>query len=152
LEKFAIWSGEENASRKLKQLADPKVARRIARKAARKGMNKVRDAGRQNAQLIDDPETRANISKNIKVAAGKVGNRDLIKMRVGIDGGASFTKSVAKPTSGGDTRHWRFVEFGTAFVPAIPFMRVAFFSKIDEVIETFAQVFSDELDKELATI
>lgn len=152
MEKFAIWSGEENASRKLKQLADPKVARRIARKAARKGMNKVRDAGRQNAQLIDDPETRANISKNIKVAAGKVGNRDLIKMRVGIDGGASFTKSVAKPTSGGDTRHWRFVEFGTAFVPAIPFMRVAFFSKIDEVIETFAQVFSDELDKELATI
>lgn len=151
MEKFAIWSGEENASRKLKQLADPKVARRIARKAARKGMNKVRDAARQNAQSIDDPETRANISKNIKVAAGKVGNRDLIKMRVGIDGGASFAAAL-KATSGGDTRHWRFVEFGTAFVPAIPFMRVAFFSKIDDVIETFAQVFSDELDKELVAI
>ncbi|QHB89515.1 hypothetical protein F9K57_03200 [Acinetobacter baumannii] len=151
MEKFAIWSGEENPARKLKHLADPKTARRIARKAARKGFNKVRDAARQNAQLIDDPETRANISKNIKVASGKVGNRDLIKMRVGIDGGASFAASL-KPTSGGDTRHWRFVEFGTAYVPAIPFMRVAFYSKIDDVIETFAQVFSEEVEKELATL
>ncbi|HGW3557452.1 TPA: HK97-gp10 family putative phage morphogenesis protein [Acinetobacter baumannii] len=151
MESFAIWSGEENVSRKLQQLADPKVTRRIARKAARKGMNKVRDAARQNAQLIDDPETRANIAKNIKVAAGKTGNRDLIKMRVGVDGGASFAAAL-KLTSGGDTRHWRFVEFGTAFVPAIPFMRIAFFSKMDDVIETFAQVFSDELDKELATL
>ncbi|MCO9048757.1 MULTISPECIES: HK97-gp10 family putative phage morphogenesis protein [Acinetobacter] len=151
MESFAIWSGEENVSRKLQQLADPKVTRRIARKAARKGVNKVRDAARQNAQLIDDPETRANIAKNIKVAAGKTGNRDLIKMRVGVDGGASFAAAL-KLTSGGDTRHWRFVEFGTAFVPAIPFMRIAFFSKMDDVIETFAQVFSDELDKELATL
>ncbi|MBR7685911.1 HK97-gp10 family putative phage morphogenesis protein [Acinetobacter nosocomialis] len=151
MESFAIWSGEENVSRKLQQLADPKVTRRIARKAARKGINKVRDAARQNAQLIDDPETRANIAKNIKVAAGKVGNRDLIKMRVGVDGGASFAAAL-KFTSGGDTRHWRFVEFGTAFTPAVPFMRIAFFSKIDDVIETFAQVFSEELDKELATL
>lgn len=151
MESFAIWSGEENVSRKLQQLADPKVTRRIARKAARKGMNKVRDAARQNAQLIDDPETMANIAKNIKVAAGKVGNRDLIKMRVGVDGGASFAAAL-KLTSGGDTRHWRFVEFGTAFTPAVPFMRIAFFSKMDDVIETFAQVFSDELDKELATL
>lgn len=151
MESFAIWSGEENVSRKLQQLADPKVTRRIARKAARKGMNKVRDAARQNAQLIDDPETMANIAKNIKVAAGNVGNRDLIKMRVGVDGGASFAAAL-KLTSGGDTRHWRFVEFGTAFTPAVPFMRIAFFSKMDDVIETFAQVFSDELDKELATL
>ncbi|HCT3318159.1 TPA: HK97 gp10 family phage protein [Acinetobacter nosocomialis] len=151
MESFAIWSGEENVSRKLQQLADPKVTRRISRKAARKGMNKVRDAARQNAQLIDDPETRANIAKNIKVAAGKVGNRDLIKMRVGVDGGASFAAAL-KLTSGGDTRHWRFVEFGTAFTPAVPFMRIAFFSKMDDVIETFAQVFSEELDKELATL
>ncbi|MFP0372094.1 HK97-gp10 family putative phage morphogenesis protein [Acinetobacter nosocomialis] len=151
MESFAIWSGEENVSRKLQQLADPKVTRRISRKAARKGMNKVRDAARQNAQLIDDPETRANIAKNIKVAAGKVGNRDLIKIRVGVDGGASFAAAL-KLTSGGDTRHWRFVEFGTAFTPAVPFMRIAFFSKMDDVIETFAQVFSEELDKELATL
>ena len=63
------------------------------------------------------------------MASGKVGNRDLIKIRVGIDGGASFAASL-KPTSGGDTRHWRFVEFGTAYVPAIPFMRVAFTAKL----------------------
>ena len=145
------FEGVEELSRRMKLIADSKTAKRIARKAARQAMNIVRDAARNAAKSIDDPETRANISKNIKVAAGKVGNRDLIKMRVGIDGGASFAAAL-KTTSGGDTRHWRFVEFGTAFVPAIPFMRVAFFSTIDDVIETFAQVFSDELDKELATL
>ena len=64
--KICNLGGEENPARKLKHLADPKTARRIARKAARKGFNKVRDAARQNAQLIDDPETRANISKTSK--------------------------------------------------------------------------------------
>ncbi|MNI06273.1 hypothetical protein D3C73_592510 [compost metagenome] len=152
MDSFAIWSGEEDVSRKLRRLTDPKVTRRITRKAARKGMNKVRDAARLNALQIDDPETSAIIAKNIKVAAGKVGNKDLIKMRVGVDGGAAFTKLAPKPTSGGDTRHWRFIELGTAYIPAIPFMRIAFFNKIDDVIETFAQVFSDELNKELAQL
>lgn len=151
MEQFAVWSGDDVPSR-LRQLGDPKLVKRMTRKAARKGMNKVRDAGRDNARLIDDPETQANIAKNIKVAAGKVGNRDLIKMRVGIDGGASFSNRNPKPTSGGDTRHWRFIEFGTAYIPAIPFLRIAFFNNIPVVIDTFAQVFKEELDKELARL
>lgn len=152
MDSFAIWKGEQDVTRKLMHLANPKIVKKITRKAARRGMNKVRDAARSNARLIDDPETRENISKNIKVATGKVSNPNLIKMRVGVDGGAAFNGRPAKITSGGDTRHWRFIELGTAYIPAIPFMRIAFFNNIDNVIETFAQVFSDELDLELAKL
>ncbi|APU48420.1 HK97-gp10 family putative phage morphogenesis protein [Acinetobacter junii] len=152
MDNFAIWEGEQQVTQKLRLLTDKRVLRRITRKAARRGMNIVRNEARQNAKMIDDPETASNISKNIKVASGRVGNKDSILMRVGIDGGAAFTSKSPKPTSGGDTRHWRFIELGTAYIPAIPFMRIAFYNNIDSVISTFAQVFSDELDLELARL
>ncbi|ENW95969.1 HK97-gp10 family putative phage morphogenesis protein [Acinetobacter sp. NIPH 298] len=152
MDSFSIWQGEQQVTQKLRLLADKKVVRRITRKAARRGMNIVRNEARQNAKMIDDPETAANIAKNIKVASGRVRNKDVISMRVGVDGGAAFNGRPAKITSGGDTRHWRFIELGTAYIPAIPFMRIAFYNNIDSVISTFAQVFSDELDLELAKL
>lgn len=152
MDSFAIWEGEQQVTQKLKLLTDQKVVKRITRKAARRGMNLVRNAARDNAKQIDDPETAANIAKNIKVASGRVGNKDLIKMRVGVDGGAAFNGRAVKVTSGGDTRHWRFIELGTAHIPAIPFMRIAFYSSMDSVISTFAQTFSDELDLELSRL
>ncbi len=152
MDQFAIWEGEQLIPDKIRHLASPKIVKRITRKAARRGMNKVRDDARINARSIDDPETAANISKNIKVAAGRVSNPNMILMRVGVDGGASFSNKNPKPTSGGDTRHWRFIELGTAHIPAIPFMRIAFYNNIDAVMNTFAQVFSDEIDLELAKL
>lgn len=152
MDDFAIWSGDKGIPEKIKYLADQKVVKRITRKAARRAMNIPRNAARENAKMIDDPETAANIAKNIKVASGRVRNKDQILMRVGVDGGAAFNGRPAKITSGGDTRHWRFIEFGTAYIPAIPFMRVAFYNSIDSVISTFAQTFSDELDLELARL
>lgn len=152
MDSFSIWQGGEQVTQKLRLLTDKKVVRRITRKAARRGMNIVLKSARENARMIDDPETAANISKNIKVASGRVGNKDVILMRVGVDGGAAFTGKSPKPTSGGDTRHWRFIELGTAYIPAIPFMRVAFYNSIESVINTFAQTFSDELDLELARL
>lgn len=152
MDNFAIWEGEQQVTQKLQLLTDRKVVKRITRKAARRGMNLVRNAARDNAKQIDDPETAANIAKNIKVASGRVGNKDLIKMRVGVDGGAAFNGRPAKVTSGGDTRHWRFIELGTAHIPAIPFMRVAFYSTMDSVISTFSQTFRDELDLELSRL
>lgn len=149
---FAIWEGDQQIPEKLRQLASPKIVKRITRKASRRAMNLVRNAARENAKQIDDPETRSNIPKNIKVAAGRVRNKDMILMRVGLDGGSSFSNKNPKPTSGGDTRHWRFIELGTAHIPAIPFMRIAFYNNIEAVMSTFAQVFSDELDLELAKL
>ena len=70
-------------------------------------------------------------------------------MRVGVDGGASFSNPNPKPTSGGDTRHFRWVEFGSSHQPATPFLRPALATNIQQVTNRFAEVFDAELDKEL---
>lgn len=144
--------GLDDVVNRLQRLANPRNTKSIARKAARQAMNIVRDAARNNAKAIDDPETSEKIFKNIKVSAGKTRNPNEIKMRVGVDGGASFSNPNPKPTSGGDTRHWRWIEYGRSGVPAVPFMRPALANNIQQVTNKFAEVFDAELDKELANL
>ncbi len=96
--------------------------------------------------------TREKIFKNISTSAGKTRDKNTIKMRVGIRGGASFSNPNPPNTSGGDTRHWRWIEFGKTGVPAVPFMRPALAMNIENVINKFSQVFVNELDAELAKL
>ena len=142
--------GIDELNRKLKLLASSKAAKRIARKAARQAMNIVRDAARVNAKTIDDPETVEKIWKNIAVSGGKTRNQNEIVMRVGVRGGASFSNKNPPKVSGGDTRHWRWIEYGSAHNVAVPFMRPALNNNIQEVTNKFSSVFEAELDKELA--
>lgn len=145
-------TGLDDVVNRLQKLANPRRTKSIARKAARQAMNIVRDAARNNAKAIDDPETSEKIFKNIKVSAGKTRNPNEIVMRVGVDGGASFSNPNPKPTSGGDTRHWRWIEYGKSGVPAVPFMRPALANNIQQVTNKFSEVFNAELDKELANL
>ena len=62
-------------------LKDKRKIRNAAMRAARKGMNVVRDAARQNAKAIDDPETSEKIWRNISVSAGKTKSLDLVQMQ-----------------------------------------------------------------------
>lgn len=142
--------GLDEVLRKMKLLGDPRRTRNAATRAARKAMNVVRDAARQNAKAIDDPETSEKIFKNIKVSAGRMKDKSQVLMRVGVDGGASFSNPTPKPTSGGDTRHFRWVEFGSAHQPATPFLRPALSQNIENVTSRFVTSFNDEIDKELA--
>lgn len=143
-------TGMEQFKQKMDRLRNPKKAKSIARKAARQAMNIVRDAARVNARAIDDPETAEKIFKNISVAAGRSRDPNVIVMRVGVRGGASFSNKNPPKLSGGDTRHWRWVEFGSANNIAVPFMRPALARNIQQVTDKFAQVFNTEIDKELA--
>ena len=143
-------TGMEQFKQKIDRLRNPKKAKSIARKAARQAMNIVRDSARMNARAIDDPETAEKIFKNISVAAGKSRDPNVIVMRVGVRGGASFSNKNPPKLSGGDTRHWRWVEFGSANNIAVPFMRPALARNIQQVTDKFAQVFNTEIDKELA--
>ena len=68
---MAKIEGLDEVTKKLKRLADNKIAKRIARKAARQAMNLVRDDARNRAKAIDDPETREMIYKNIVTNGGK---------------------------------------------------------------------------------
>ncbi|WP_315077001.1 HK97-gp10 family putative phage morphogenesis protein [Acinetobacter guillouiae] len=139
---------------KMRRIGSEKEVKKFVRKASRQAMNLVRDDARINAKAIDDPETVAKIHKNITVQAGKVRDRNSIKMRVGIKGGAGqnqYSVSTAG-LSGGDTRHWRFIEFGTSTIPAVPFMRPALAKNVEAVIGRFSQSFMQQLDEAIAAL
>ncbi|WP_180114977.1 HK97-gp10 family putative phage morphogenesis protein [Acinetobacter sp. YH12063] len=146
--------GIDELNRKLKLLTSGKAAKRIARKSARQAMNIVRDAARANAKAIDDPETVEKIWKNIAVSGGKTRSQNEIVMRVGVRGGAAQNantdRTALSKLSGGITTYWRYLEFGSANIPATPFMRPALSTNIQEVTNKFSNVFGAELDKELA--
>lgn len=144
--------GLDELNKKLKQLGNSKIAKRIARKAGRQAMNIVRDAARNNAKAIDDPQSAEKIWKNISTQGGKTRNSSEVKIRVGVRGGASFSNPNPPQLSGGDTRHWRFVEMGSSNNPANPFMRPALANNITQVTAKFVDVFGTEIDKEIAKL
>src|SRR5690606_9635204 len=123
------------------------------RRALRKGANVIRDAARNNARRLDDPETREKIFKNIAVAGG--GRRRERReggpvMRVGVRGGAKpLKKGTETGLSGGNTTHWRFIELGTSRARAQPFLRPAGSEKAGAAIDATVRAMDTEIDKEL---
>lgn len=144
--------GLEEVQEKLKRLANPRLMKNAARRSMRRAMAIVRDAARSAAKNIDDPQTAEKIWKNIAIAAGKTRNPNEVVMRVGVRGGASFSNPNPPNTSGGDTRHFRWVEFGSANNPPTPFLRPALANNIQSVTNSFAENFNKEIDKELAKL
>ncbi|WP_427927593.1 HK97-gp10 family putative phage morphogenesis protein [Acinetobacter guillouiae] len=139
---------------KMRRIGSEKEVKKFVRKSSRQAMNLVRDDARINAKAIDDPETVAKIHKNITVQAGKTRDKNSIRMRVGIKGGAGqnqYSVSTAG-LSGGDTRHWRYIEFGTSTIPAVPFMRPALANNVEAVIGHFSQSFMQQLDEAIAAL
>ena len=144
--------GLDEVQEKLKRLGNPRLMKNAARRSARKAMAIVRDAARSGAKAIDDPQTSEKIWKNIAIAAGKTRNPNEVVMRVGVRGGASFSNPNPPNTSGGDTRHWRWVELGSVHNTPTPFMRPALQNNIQAVTNSFAENFNKEIDKELAKL
>jgi len=144
--------GLDEVQEKLKRLANPRLMKNAARRSMRKAMAIVRDAARNNAKGIDDPQTTEKIWKNIAIAAGKTRNPNEVVMRVGVRGGASFSNPNPPKTPGGDTRHFRWLEFGSVHNPPTPFMRPALQNNIQAVTNSFAENFNKEIDKELAKL
>lgn len=146
--------GMDQLKRKLDQLSNPKKAKQIARKAGRQAMNIVRDAARANAKAIDDPETREKIHKNIVTQGGKSRNSNEIVIRVGVKGGAGRNQHSVSTAglSGGDTRHFRYIEFGTSKIPATPFLRPSLSQNLDKVTTKFVQAFDAEITKALGGV
>lgn len=149
---FSLTGAEETLN-KLRTLA-VRTQKRSVKRAARKAMAIVRKAARDNAKQIDDPVSADKIWKNIaiqeSVKAGKrVGG---IVMRVGVRGGASFNNNSTGQASlsGGDTRHWRFIELGTANNQAAPFMRPALRNNIQQVTDTFMTELNNEIAAAMA--
>lgn len=119
------------------------------RRSLRKAANVVRDAAKNNAKQIDDPVTREKIWKNISTQSGKTRDNNAIKMRVGVRGGAAVNQhskdADMSRLSGGDTRHFRYIELGTVNTPATPFLRPALSSNINKATEKFIESFKAEI-------
>lgn len=145
--------GLAEIERKLKLLPE-RIGRNAMRRALRRGANVIRDAARNNAKRIDDPETREMIHKNIAVSGG--GRRREraaggVMMRVGVRGGARPTRGD-NGTPGGNTTHWRFQEFGTSQARAQPFMQPAAATAAGNAASAITEAMKVELDKELAKL
>ena len=137
-----------------------------ARFAGRKAANLIRDAAVENAQRIDDPDTREQISKNVSV---RFANREFrrtgdVMFLVGILGGArqysntkenvrkrrvgqTYKTNGSSANPGGDTWYWRFVELGTQHAPAQPFLRPALAQKTDAATTEFTSQLNGWLDR-----
>ncbi|MBA1206538.1 HK97-gp10 family putative phage morphogenesis protein [Pseudomonas fulva] len=148
----ASLQGLKAATDKMVGLA-PKLRRSGLRKAARQAMNIVRDEAKARARALDDPETAEKVWKNIVTQeSARQGRREGgVVMKVGVRGGASSNQHSqdASGNPGGDTRHWRYLEFGTQQNPPAPFMRPAFSTNVNAVTERFVQVFVQEIDAAL---
>ena len=129
------------------------LKRKGGRSALRKAAQAIRDAAKQNAARLDDPETAANISANIVERwNGRLFKRtgDL-GFRVGVMGGAGGSKSGAELSGlpGGDTRHFRYVEFGTEKTVAQPFLRPALEQNIGQATDIFVKEYEKAIDRAL---
>ncbi len=138
---------------KFKQLNGAE-AQKIFKSAAGAGAKVIRLEVQRGAQRIDDPATRENIAKNIAQRAK--GKRYLpanaVGVRVGIKGGAKAQqggKKAATTNPGGQTYHWRFVEFGTKKMPAQPFMRPAMAATTSRAQAAFVEQAKKRLDAAL---
>ena len=148
--------------------------------AMRKAANVIREKARQNASKIDDPNSAENIAANIVVRFSPKDfkrNGNLV-FRVGVLGGArghaaasGEVKGKGKNNPGGDTFHWRFIEFGRGAItakgdgtlanaqsgeffgkdvgpaPAQPFMRRALAENIQAATDQFVLHYNKALDR-----
>lgn len=129
------------------------IAKKGGRFALRKAAQVVRDAARQNARQIDDPQTAADIAKNVTERWSNRYNKQTgdLKFRVGIQGGAGGNKTGAQLAGlpGGDTRHWRHVEFGTEKTAAQPFFVRSMMQNAQQATNVFIREYVRAIDRAL---
>lgn len=145
--------GLTEINRRLRLLPD-RLGNNAMRRALRKGANVIRNEARNNAKRIDDPATAEKIWKNIAVYGGgrrRERRAGGVMMRVGIRGGARPARGH-NGTPGGNTTHWRFLEFGTSQVAAQPFMRPAAASKAQSAADAITKDMKAQVDREIAKL
>lgn len=125
------FTGADELSAKFRELSEG-MRRDVAVPAAKDAMDLVRAEAKNRADLIDDPETRNQISANIAMVEQKALGAEL--------GAAIFSVGVRKSKSGqrgGNTFYWWYVELGTEHSAAFPFMRGALASQREAVFKEF---------------
>jgi len=126
-----------------------------ARKALFQGAKVIRDAARQNA-----PVDTGALKKNIVAARDRNPASDGAAEQyfVGVKGGARKPYADSKKNrrkgnvgktyeTAGSTYYWRFLEFGTAKRPPVPFLVPAFEQNKEAALEAVTKTMRVEVDK-----
>ena len=154
--------GLKEALKKMDELTK-NVAKKHVKKALRAAAKPVLQSAKDNAKNIDDPDTAANIAKNLVIRPGKTSDKNSAKVRIGVKGGGQFWRSnknvqrKGKPRQANphytplpnDTRHFWLVEFGTAKTRAQPYMRPALESNIQNATDAFAEKLQADLMRDI---
>lgn len=128
---------------KLEKAAQGKALRFATRKAA---MVIVRQA-KENFARYDDPATPQHIAENVGLRYSTRFNKATgdHQFKIGVAGGAKHgKKDPENPNAGGDTRHWRFIEFGVpgrGILARAPMRKAALAKQADAYNEFAAQAF-----------
>ena len=127
------------------------IKRKGGRFALRRAAQVLRDQARSNAERVDDPRSAANIAANIVERWSgrtfkKTGN---MMFRVGVLGGAGGSADSASlaDNPGGDTRHWRFLEFGTEKTAAQPIFRPVPNQAGQQAVGVFVKEYGKSIDR-----
>ncbi len=140
----------------------PKLEKRFLNKAVRKGADIVKKAAQDRAKTFDDPNTPAQIWKEIAIyTSSDLGRKNGgVALQIGVKGGAKKYRDnkrnrrqgrVGKTYMGpGAVYYWRFLEFGTSKMRAQPFMRPALANNIPAVTDAIVGAINDGIDKIVA--
>lgn len=144
--------GAEALNSRLKTVSED-IKYKGGRFALRKAAQVIRESAKENARRLDDPQTAADISANIVERwSGRTFKRTgNLMFRVGVMGGAGgrLTSEQLSGNPGGDTRHWRYLEFGTEKISATPFMRPAVTKNLQAITAKFVSEYNRALDRAL---
>ena len=153
-----VIEGLEDALKKMDEMTK-NVAKKHVKKALRAAAKPVLQSAKDNAKNIDDPDTAANIAKNLVIRPGKTSDKNSAKVRIGVKGGGQFWRSnknvqrKGKPRQPNphytpvenDTKHFWLVEVGTSKTRAQPYMRPALESNIQNATDAFAEKLQADL-------
>lgn len=135
---------------KLKTVSDD-VRYKGGRFALRKAANLIQEKAKAGAERVDDPKSPERIADNIvtRFSRRRFQRTGDLMFRVGVMGGAGGKAAASGYGNlpGGDTRHWRMLEFGTERTAAKPFMRKALADNISEAIGEFMTQYDKALDR-----
>lgn len=127
------------------------VRRKGGRSSLRKAAQMLAGFAQENALAIDDSLSKEVIAENIDIrwSSRRFNATGDLMFRVGIRGGADGRAKQEKLSGlpGGDTTHWRMLEFGTEKMPAKPFMRRALADHINEITNEFVNQYDAALDR-----
>jgi HK97 gp10 family phage protein len=146
---FSLTGGDQVAM-KLRAVTED-VQLRGGRFALRKAAQFLAEKVRQNSARVDDPSTPSSIPANVDVRWNRKQYEASRRLgfRVGILGGAGGNQpsSELQGNPGGDTRHWRHLEFGTSKMPAQPFFRRALADNSAAVSAVFVNEYGKALSR-----